>query len=73
MSELHRVHVSTPTGINIELWCSGCSGPLEFYWLHDEQGDDDPVRELLKVKPCRTCINRTIAAMVEAGEIKRIK
>ncbi len=70
MSELHRVHVSIPTEINIELWCSSCGGPLEFYWEHDEQGNDDPVRELIKVEPCSHCLNRAIADLVEAGEIK---
>ena len=70
MSEPNRVHVSIPLQVDIELWCAACGGPLLVYYEHDEQGDDDPVRELIKVEPCSRCIKRTIADMVEAGEIK---
>lgn len=69
MNEQHNVDISIPTVINIELWCANCSGPLQFH--HDHVQDDDCApREVLRVEPCSHCLNRAIADLVEAGEIK---
>jgi hypothetical protein len=69
MSELHRVHVSIPLQVDLELWCARCSGPLLVYYERQEwPGGLD--RAILSVEPCSHCISRGIADLVEAGEIK---
>lgn len=52
----------------VELTCAGCGSDLEF--IRAEVGEIGRERDLVKIVPCSHCLNRAIADLVEAGEIK---